>query len=164
MKQQLLKIIFLGSVALLLTACKTAVVTSPAGLRYEMECAGVGVQGTYLVKVWAYGSERDINIDLLKRYAVHGVIFRGYTGKSGCPSQRPMASSPALEQERANFFGPFFDIDRAYNKYASDAGGGLDRIRVGNEYKIGKVITVSKDLLRRDLEAAGVIRGLADGF
>ena len=164
MKQQLLKIIFLGSVALLLTACKTAVVTSSAGLRYEMECAGIGVQGTYLVKVWAYGSERDINIDLLKRYAVHGVIFRGYTALSGCPAQRPMASSPALEQERANFFEPFFGIDKAYNRYASDVGGGFERIRVGNEYKIGTVISVAKDLLRRDLEAAGVIRALSGGF
>ena len=75
-----------------------------------------------------------------------------------------MATSPALEQERTNFFDPFFNIDKAYNRYASDVGGGFERIRVGNEYKIGAVISVAKDMLRRDLEAAGVIRGLADGF
>ena len=39
-----------------------------------------------------------------------------------------------------------------------------DRMKVGREYKIGVVVSVSKDALRKDLEAAGVIKGLSSGF
>ena len=41
----------------------------------------------------------------------------------------------------------------------------MSEVKVGkNEYKVGVVISVSKDLLRKDLEAAGIIKGLGAGF
>lgn len=39
-----------------------------------------------------------------------------------------------------------------------------DRKKVGKEYKVGIVISVMKDALRKDLESAGVIKGLSSGF
>ena len=164
MKFKLCKTIFLCSFVLLLSGCRTTSIVTPNNMRYEIECAGNGVQGTYLLKVWVYGSEKGIDIDYIKHCAVHGVIFKGFAGGNGCPSQRPMASSPALEQQRNEFFTPFFGADKAYRVYASEVGGGLERVKVGKELKIGAVISVSKDMLRRDLEAAGIIRGLNTGF
>jgi GTP-sensing pleiotropic transcriptional regulator CodY len=35
---------------------------------------------------------------------------------------------------------------------------------VGKEYKVGVTVSVSKDQLRKDLEAAGVIKSLGSGF
>ena len=145
-----------------LTTCRS-IPKSSYGL-YEIECAGAGTQGSQLVKVWVFDKKRNVNIDLIKRYAVHGIIFKGYAGGNGCTPQRPMATNPALELQRANFFNPFFDIDKAYNKYASQVGTVIESVRVGNEIKFGAVISVSKDILRRDLEAAGVISGLSGGF
>lgn len=145
-----------------LTTCRS-IPKSSYGL-YEIECAGAGTQGSQLVKVWVFDKKRNVNIDLIKRYAVHGIIFKGYAGGNGCTPQRPMATNPALELQRANFFNPFFDIDKAYNKYASQVGTVIESVRVGNEIKFGAVISVSKDMLRRDLEAAGVISGLSGGF
>ena len=133
-------------------------------LRYDIECAGNGVQGTYLVKVWVYTKHRKLTSEVLKKYAVHGVIFKGYTGESGCSQQRPLAQTAALEQEKANFFYPFFNEDKSYAKYANEIGGSVERVKIGKEYKYGAIISVSKDLLRKDLEAAGIIRGLSDGF
>jgi sRNA-binding protein len=53
-------------------------------------------------------------------------------------------------------------------KFVSSTSDGnvdaADRIKVGKEYKIGVIVSVMKDELRKDLEAAGVIRGLASGF
>jgi len=39
-----------------------------------------------------------------------------------------------------------------------------ESVKVGKEYKIGVVVSVSKDQLRKDLEAAGIIKGLSSGF
>jgi hypothetical protein len=158
MKVKFLLIAFLCSLAWPMNAKK------PETLRYDIECAGNGSQGTYLVKVWVYGKERQITSDVLKKYAVHGVIFKGFAGKNGCAAQKPLAQSPALEQEKADFFDAFFNTDKAYAKYVTEVEGTTERVKVGKEYKIGAIISVSKDLLRKDLEEAGIIRGLSDGF
>ena len=158
MKTKFFLIVLLCSVAFSLSA-QTA-----ENLRYDIECAGNGTQGTYLVKVWIYTKSRKLTSEVLKKYAVHGVIFKGYAGKAGCSQQRPLAQTPALEQEKANFFYPFFNNDKSYAKYATDIDGSIERVKIGKEYKYGAIVSVSKDLLRKDLEAAGIIRGLSDGF
>jgi len=165
MKSKLFVVFVCAMIAGVFAGCKTVAPPSNSYGRYEIECAGIGTQGSTLVRIWVWGNERDITLETLKRYAVHGVIFKGYAaGGNGCTAQRPMATSPALEQERANYFTPFFETDKLYNRYATEVGGTMDRVRVGNEYKIGSVISVSKDMLRRDLETAGIIRGLSTGF
>ena len=51
-------------------------------------------------------------------------------------------------------------------KYVFDSSDGninpADCMKVGKEYKVGVMISVSKDLLRKDLEAAGIIRNYKD--
>ena len=109
----------------------------------------------------------NVNIvNLIKRYAVHGVIFKGYAGGNGCTPQKPMATNPALELQRANFFEPFFNTDKAYAKYADDVGGFKhEKVRtVDGGYNVCGIVSVAKDMLRRDLEAASVLRGLSSGF
>ena len=160
----LLAAFFTCSFMALLTACKSAPpATNSYGL-YQIECAGPTSQGSQLVKVWVYANNRSVDIEMIKRYAVHGVIFKGYAGGNGCTSQRPMATNPALELQRATFFEPFFNTDKAYNKYASQVGNAMERAGSGSNRKVGAVITVSKDMLRRDLEAAGILSGLSGGF
>ena len=39
-----------------------------------------------------------------------------------------------------------------------------DRLKVGKEYKIGVVVSINVNLLRKDLETAGIIKGLGAGF
>lgn len=136
----------------------------PDVLRYDIECAGNGVQGTYLVKVWVYSKNNQLTSDMMKKYAVHGIIFKGYAGNDkGCVSQKAMVSS-SIEQDRADFFDAFFNTDKAYARYATEIDGAVERIKIGKEYKYGFVISVSKDALRKDLEGAGIIRGLSAGF
>ena len=48
--------------------------------RYEIECAGNAIQGTYLVKVWSYSKSPSIAENQCRKNAVHGVIFKGYGG------------------------------------------------------------------------------------
>ena len=132
--------------------------------RYEIECAGNAIQGTYLVKVWTYSKKASVAENQCRKNAVHGVIFKGYGGGQGCVSQRPMASSPGVETQFEEYFKSFFADGGEFQKYASIMGGTTETTKVGREYKVGCVVSVRKDDLRKALEAAGVIRGLSSGF
>ena len=132
--------------------------------RYEIECAGNAVQGTYLVKVWSYSKKASIAENQCRKNAVHGVIFKGYGGGQGCVSQRPLANQPGAETQFEEYFNSFFAEGGEFQKYASVMEGTTETVKVGKEYKIGCVVSVRKDDLRKALEAAGVIRGLNSGF
>ena len=135
--------------------------------RYEIECAGTGVQGTYLIKVWSYSKKPVVAFEQSKKNAVHGVVFKGFKGNStsGCTSQRPIAPNPTVEQEQSDFFTKFFSNGGDYMKYISNSQSmSNDVVKVGKEYKVGVVVSVAKDQLRKDLETAGIIKGLSSGF
>lgn len=134
--------------------------------RYEIECVGIGKPGTKVIKVWSYSKKATIAINQAKKNAVHGIIFQGYTGGAqGCTNQKPLTNDPALEQQKAEFFEDFFKDNGKYMKFVSTSGDGTPTtMKVGKEYKIGVVVTVMVDLLRKDLEDAGIIKGLSSGF
>lgn len=137
--------------------------------RYEIECVGIGTQGTYLIKVWTYSKKPKVAIAQSKKNAVHGIIFKGFSGGGqGCTSQKALAPSIDVQDENPDFFEGFFDDRGDFNKYVAVSGDGAidseDRLKVGKEYKIGVVVSVMKDQLRKDLEKAGVIKGLDSGF
>jgi hypothetical protein len=79
-----------------------------------------------------------------------------------------LTQNPNLEQEKEGFFKDFFATGGKYLKFVSLANNGNiapeDRIKIGKEYKIGVVISVNQALLRKDLEDAGIIKGLSNGF
>ncbi len=132
--------------------------------RYEIECAGNGVQGTYLLKVWSFSKKPDIALEQCKKNAVHGVIFKGTTATDGCIPQRALAPAPGVEIEYKEFFDYFFRDSGDYLKYVTLTEGTQDILKVGREYKVGIIVTVQKDALRKALEEAGVIKPLGAGF
>ena len=138
--------------------------------RYEIECEGTGVKGTYLIKVWSYSKNPNVAIEQAKKNAVHGVIFRGFAGSgNGCRSQKPLVTQPNAEQVKASYFDPFFAAGGKYMKFVSASADGSvaagDRLKVNKkEYKIGVVVSVMKDDLRKELEQAGIIKSLGAGF
>ena len=75
---------------------------------YEIECAGTGIQGTYLVKVSIFVKKADVKAEYIKKGAIHGVIFRGFSGGNGCTSQKAIVSNPVTEHEKSDFFNTFF--------------------------------------------------------
>lgn len=134
-------------------------------LKYDIVCAGTGGEGTYLVKVTVYTAKRDhATNDLLRKAAVHGVVFRGFSGTDGCISQKSLTKSPSVEVEKADFFSVFFESNGPYMSYSSIVKGSIQTARENKEYTTSATISVSKDLLRQDLEKAGVIRGLSSAF
>lgn len=133
-------------------------------LTYEIRCAGSGTQGHYLVEVsTCVDKANQISEDVVMRCAVHGVLFRGFTGGQGCTSQRPLTGSATQEQQHEDYYKSFFE-SRSYINYASFVSGSMKTARVGKQYKVTGAVSVAKDKLRRDLEKDGVIRGLSSGF
>jgi len=138
--------------------------------KYEIECVGIGKAGTKVIKVWSYSKKANVAIKQSKKNAVHGIIFQGYAGGGrGCTSQRPLVTDPAVEQQKKEFFDNFFELDGGkYMKFvsnSSDATPEVIKVKTkGYKYKVGVVVTVMSSNLRKDLEAAGIIKGLSSGF
>lgn len=133
--------------------------------RYELECAGNGTQGTYLVKVWTYAKNAQAAATQSKKNAVHGIIFKGFIGEDGCVSQRAIVNTPGAELEHKDYFKLFFDdVQGEYMKYVSISSTPQEIIKVGKEYKVGVIVSVHKDALRKALENAGIVKGLSHGF
>lgn len=136
--------------------------------RYEIEAYGAGVEGTYQIKVWTYSKSPETAIEQAKKNAVHGIIFKGFPDKDRVKGQKALAQSPNLEQEKEDFFKDFFQDGGKYLKFVNLVNNGAiapgDRIKIGKEYKIGVVISVNVAALRKDLEDAGIIKGLGSGF
>ena len=138
--------------------------------RYDIECAGTAKQGSKLVKVWSYSKNPKHAIASAMRNAVHGIIFKGYAGgRQGCTPFRPLMRDPAAAINFEDFFDHFFAEGGEYLKYVSSATDGQirpeDRLKVSRrEYKIGAIVTVMTDQLRKRLESEGIIRALTTGF
>jgi hypothetical protein len=133
---------------------------------YEVECMGTGMDGTQLVKVWGFGKKPEDAIYQARKNAVHAVIFKGIlTGEPGC-MQRPLVTKPGAEVQHADFFNNFFSDGGSYLRFVSQSGDGtVDRIKIDKRtYKVGVVVSVMHAQLRRELETAGIIPKLGQGF
>ena len=136
--------------------------------RYEIACIGEGRQGTYPIKVFSYSKKPTVAIEAAKRNAVHGIIFKGIaSGK--CQSKPALARNPNLEQEKADFFKDFFANGGKYSKFVIASTDGAieagDVTKISKkEFKVGVNVSVNVELLRKDLEAAGIIEGFGSMF
>lgn len=138
--------------------------------RYDVECQGIAKQGAKLIKVWSYSKNPKHAISSAMKNAVHGIIFKGYAGGGqGCTSFQPLVKDPGQESKHQAFFDAFFADGGEYMKYVSAATDGRvaagDRLKISRrEYKIGVIVNVMSDQLRKRLESEGIIRGLSSGF
>ena len=133
-------------------------------LKYEIEGEGVGVQGTYLVKVTVIQKKSKLDIDVIKKCAVHGVLFKGFSSQTSRTRQKPLAGSMVIEQQHQDYFDVFFQKGGSYINFANMIGENLSVVKMGKQYRISAVVSVAKDALYQELVSAGVIKGLNNGF
>jgi len=132
--------------------------------RYEIVCAGNAQPGCYLVKVSSYSKKQEIAEKQCRKNAVHGVLFKGFTGDRGCTSQRALINTPGAEDQNAKYFETFFAKDGEADKYASIVPGTTRSEKVGKEYKVTCTVNVRKDELRKAMEDAGIVKSFNSGF
>lgn len=168
--QKTITLIFIFFISLLgFSQAKKKADKATEEFRYEIECAGIGTDGTYLIKVWSYSKKGNIAIEQAKKNAVHGIIFKGFVGSGqGCVTQKALVTNTNVEVEKEEFFKLFFEDGGKYMKFVNVSSDGnidaKDRMKVGKEYKIGILVSVMKDALRKDLESAGIVKSLSSGF
>ena len=141
--------------------------------QYEIEpTTGQAVQGSILVKVWSYSKDKNVATTQAGKNAVHGVLFKGVSALNNeyarVPAQKAIVTDVNAESTYKNYFTDFFKDGGKYNKYVNFVNNGIpapgDIIKVGKQYKIGVRVSVSKDALRKEMEAAGVVKALGAGF
>ena len=146
---------------LFMTVCTNIYAQTDNVPKYDITGAGSGTEGTILVKVYIYG--KNVADADLKRAAVHGVVFRDCEGnESG--ARQPAMASPKVETENASFCKAFFAADGQCLHYASIIDGSYQRVKTKKGYKVGAIVQVDKTALRKELETAGLIKALSDGF
>lgn len=166
MKKFITYLVYVGMM-MLLTSCgaaKRLATTDTGKFMYEIEGVSNGTQGSYLVRVWTYSATKYADIENCKKNAVHGVIFKGYAGVGQVRPQSPLVREAGAEVAHADYFDSFFSPGGEYNRYVTITSGSQEIVKVGNQYKIGMVVSVSKDMLRKSLEEAGIVRSLSSGF
>lgn len=153
---------FLGSVLLFASSCASS---NQVSYNYEIYCQGVGSQGSNLLKVYSYAGNMDKAALQAKHYAVHGVLFKGFAGGNGCNTQPPMVT-PEEQNTHKAFFDNFFKGDYERFVYLSNDGSvsPKDRVKVGGQYKVGVIVSVNKNELRKYLESEGVIKKIGNIF
>ena len=130
--------------------------------RYELEYVKTAGTGMVNVKIWSYSKKPSIAAEQDKKNAVHGVIFKGFSGNGS--TQRPLVKDPATLSNNAEFFESFFSDGGDYLRYVTNSTGPTEAMKIGKEYKVAAEVTVNKDLLRQHLEKANIIRSLGSGF
>lgn len=132
---------------------------------YEIEGAGTGAQGTYVIKISVISKKNEVKTPMIAKCAVHGILFKGFSNKELRQSQKPLAGSPIVEQEHADFFNDFFADNGAFINYVQFVESSRSVVKLGKkEFQISVNVVVNKEQLRKDLEKAGVIKGLSTGF
>lgn len=135
-------------------------------LKYDINSAGVSEGGTTLVEISVYAKKvKKVSSELLKKAAVHGIIFRGVnsSGVTGFSGQKALAPITAA-QEHGEFFETFFAENGSFLSFADLATPTTRTAKVGKEYRVTAKVIVKTDDLKKVLKDAKVIRGLTDGF
>lgn len=131
------------------------------GLAYDISGVSSGNDGTYMVKVYVY--EKKPSDALLKAAAVHGVVFRGFSGTQSRVTQKAL-TQPEEEAQHADFFEAFFKEDGGCQNFAEVVVGSYETVKMKKGYKTGAIINVNRSALRKHLEQAGVIKKLGSIF
>ena len=154
------KRIILSVILILLAVLPT--MAAKEKMEYTIEGAGVAVEGTYLVKVTIVSKQPTVTDDLLRRCAIHGVLFKGFKSVEHRQDQRPMASDAQAEKQRKDFYEPFLNSD--LTSFAATIDGSRLLMKQGRKYHVSAVVQVFKDRLYQHLVKNGVIKGLDQHF
>lgn len=133
-------------------------------MSYEIISAGSATPGNYLVEVSYRTKDKKVSDEALKRAAVHGVLFRGFSDTNGKYSQKPLAGSVANEAEHVDFYKEFFSEEGNAASFATLIPGSRTVKKVDKRYLVTAKVNVQKENLARYLKDMGVIRGLNSAF
>ena len=133
----------------------------------ELVFAEAGAPGTAVVLAWSFSPKATISDNLVLENAIRGCLFNGI--KENVPKRIPSKKAlvEAGETTNKDYFNDFFNSGKYLNYCRLGMNGYLEQgnlIKVRRGYRIGKIVVIEYDQLRRQLEKDGIIRGLDSGF
>jgi hypothetical protein len=132
---------------------------------YEVQFIRTGVEGTILFKIFSYGKNYDKALENAKPDAVKAVIFKGIPGSD---LMRPMVKEYEISTSQRQFFEDFFSSGYYLNFVSISGDGSVDPRDVlkikRRQYKVGVIVSVQKNSLRKYLEEADIVKALDSGF
>ena len=114
-------------VAFIMCSCSSSQKLSQnvAPKEYQVETMGVGVEGTYLIKVTDYfkTSDEKVYIDGLKKDAVHCVIYKGIPAGNGSMKQPALMNADTKIEGNEQALNDFFE-QKQYLQFIYHQSGG----------------------------------------
>lgn len=146
-------------------SCKT---TKPISENYQVQCDKISNEATYSVAI-SYQSNNDFaDIETIKQNAIDGILFRGITGNNECVAQKPTLDKAKSEISNTSFYKQLYGDSKSYNKYITNISKVKDEVleTIKNKklYQHSYRVNVNKELLRKDLITAGLLKPLNSGF
>ena len=138
-------------------------------MNYEAVVVGIGADGTKLIKVYAYAKKIAIAKIKAKQNAVAACLFKGIHG-SREKNVKPIVTDPREADSHEAYFEKFFDLETGnYIRYVgvtNDATGKDILKQKGGlwkgGYKVGMVVSVNYDELRKEMERQGIVKKLSN--
>ena len=158
------KILLIAIGTIILASCgSTKKISSVNRYRYDIDYVKNAGDGLSVVKVWSYGKTAAIAEAECSINAVHGVIFKGYSGQGA--AQPPIVKNINGYSDNQAFFDDFFKSGE-YRRYISSSVDGSTETRKtqSGEYKVSATMTGNVKMLRKLLEQAGIVKSLSAGF
>ena len=177
--RKLFGVFAMGIAALMITGCassadaqsrnKVRKLEYNSRYNYEVSTIAVGVDGTKLVKVWGYGKKAEDAMHNAKELGVACALFRGFpAGSNGSAAPTPaIITDPNADTKYEEYFTKFFEPGGKYLQYVNYSSDAVptDRVIVNKKtYKVGVVLSISYDELRKEMEREGIARKLNSGF
>jgi hypothetical protein len=146
-----------------LVSCKTP---KPFSENYQVQCVSTSTDALYKVEISFQSNQNKINLEMIKLNAIDAVLFRGLTGGKDCITQKPMLTINKSEAKTNSFFKELYGNKSAYNKYISAVEKTNDQLlqEKNRLYNHVYIVSVNKDLLRKDLITANLLKPLNAGF
>lgn len=134
----------------------------------EVECLGVGQDGTKLVKVWAEAKEPRLAINKAEKNAISAALFKGIPPGNGAAETPAVFSDPDAYEKHKAFFDEFFQTGGKYLQFVNVTNdgmpGGKDRIKMEKGYKVAVKASIAYNRLREYMEDKGLVKRLDSGF
>ena len=168
MKKYIIITSLLLSFSLMVNAQKKAV----EGYNYELSLSKENVAATAgfkVFKIWSYGKKKDLlTKDVCMRNAIHAVLFKGLAASDVGTQGTFPALCPEGYDAHQEYFDGFFESGdymqfvQLTSKGAQQAG---DVIKTANkEWKVGLLVQINVNALRKRLEKDGVMQGARSIF
>ena len=132
---------------------------------YEVAVVGIGTDGTKLLKVWGYEKKEDMAKIEAKKNAVAACLFKGAVGDRE-KVVKPIVPNENDANKHQAYFETFFETGGQYLQYVAmtNDATGKDIVKMAKGYKVGIVVSVMYDELRKEMERQGIVKKLSSAM